>query len=510
MDSGGNLWLFGGVGYSLYAGSGQPYNGALNDLWEFSPMTNEWAWMGGTSLIVGGGSPRGVNGPLGTFSAANIPGSRAASFAWVDSAGNAWLIGGAGFGASSGGGAEDDIWEFNPTINEWAWMGSLSTSGVFGTLGVAAPANLPGGRQAAATWTGLDGSFWMFGGIGVEANGVRGDLNDLWQYQAQLAAPAFSSPAGIYTSTQLVSLSDATSGATIFYTTNGTTPTTNSAVYSSPIAVNSSETIEAIATASGYSISPVASAAYTIDLPAATPSISVPSGTYTTSQTVSISDTTPNAIIYYTTNGTTPTTSSAVYSGPVTVSLSETLQAIATASGYSTSPVASTTYTIPPDFSVAATPASQTVAGGQYGTTSISITPANGFNSAVSFSCSGLPFGAACIFSPQTVTPSTGVASTTLNITTTLSMAVIHRRTNPLSPISAVAALVCCIGCKRRRLSQLAVLIMVGGIGLSLLNGCGNVNPGVSSAPQSATYTITVNATSGSLQHSTPFSLTVN
>jgi len=58
MDSGGNLWLFGGMGYSLYAGSGQPYNGELNDLWEFSPTTNEWAWMGGTSLIVGSGFPR--------------------------------------------------------------------------------------------------------------------------------------------------------------------------------------------------------------------------------------------------------------------------------------------------------------------------------------------------------------------------------------------------------------------------------------------------------------------
>jgi hypothetical protein len=61
-------------------------------------------------------------------------------------------------------------------------------------------------------------------------------------------------------------LSDTTPGAVIHYTTNGTTPTTSSAIFSpgTPIAVSSSETIEAIAAASGYTTSAVGSAAYTI------------------------------------------------------------------------------------------------------------------------------------------------------------------------------------------------------------------------------------------------------
>ena len=163
------------------------------------------------------------------------------------------------------------------------------------------------------------------------------------------ATPTFSPAAGTYTSAQSVTISDATAGATIYYTTNGTAPTTSSAVYSGPIAVSASETLEAIATASGYTTSAVATAAYTINItmtPAATPTFSPAAGTYSSAQSVTISDATSGAKIYYTTNGTTPTTSSALYSGPITVSGSETLEAIATATGYTTSAVATAAYTI--------------------------------------------------------------------------------------------------------------------------------------------------------------------
>jgi hypothetical protein len=166
--------------------------------------------------------------------------------------------------------------------------------------------------------------------------------------QSPAATPTFSLVAGTYTAAQSVTISDTTPGATIYYTTNGTTPTGLSTVYSGPITVSASETLEAIATASGYSTSAVATAAYTINLPAqaATPTFSPAPGTYTSAQSVTISDTTPGATIYYTTNGTTPTTSSTVYSGPITVSSSETLEAIATANGYLTSIVATGAYSI--------------------------------------------------------------------------------------------------------------------------------------------------------------------
>ncbi len=96
------------------------------------------------------------------------------------------------------------------------------------------------------------------------------------------AAPTFSPAAGTYSTTQLVTLSSTSTGAKIYYTTDGSTPTVGSSPYLAglPIQVNGSETIQAIAIAPGDSASPIASAAYVIDLP---PGFSVSGTTVTMS-----------------------------------------------------------------------------------------------------------------------------------------------------------------------------------------------------------------------------------
>jgi hypothetical protein len=160
------------------------------------------------------------------------------------------------------------------------------------------------------------------------------------------ATPTFNPGAGSYNIQASVAISTATPGATIYYTTDGTTPTTSSAVYSGPITVTTSETLKAMDTAAGYTQqSAVASAAYTITHLAATPTFSPAEGTYNSPQSVTITATS-GATIYYTIDGSTPTTDSTVYTGSIEVSSSETIQAIAAAPGYTSSAVGSASYTI--------------------------------------------------------------------------------------------------------------------------------------------------------------------
>ena len=220
-----------------------------------------------------------------------------------------------------------------------------------------------------------------------------------------VATPGFSPAAGAYGPAQSVTISDATSGATIYYTTNGTTPTTASSVYSSAITVSVTEILEALATKASYSNSAVGSAVYTINGAVATPGFSPAAGTYSSAQTVTITDSTSGATIYYTTNGTTPTTASTAYSSAITVSATETLEALATKAGYSNSAVGSAAYTI--SVTQVATPGFSPAAGTYSSSQSVTISDATS--------------GAAIYFTTNGSTPTTAssVYSSAISVTAT-------------------------------------------------------------------------------------------
>jgi hypothetical protein len=198
-DSSGHLWLFGGDGYDANGNDGE-----LNDLWEFNPSLGtygEWTWMGGSSTLGLYGGQKGVYGTLGVPAVANVPGSRGAAVSWTDSGGNFWLFGGFGEDANSNSGDLNDLWKFNPSTYQWTWMGGSKTlsctlvynpstgdsvqycgnPGVYGTLGVGAAGNIPGGRDGAVSWTDSSGHLWLFGGAGFY-NGNSYYFNDLWEF----------------------------------------------------------------------------------------------------------------------------------------------------------------------------------------------------------------------------------------------------------------------------------------------------------------------------------------
>ena len=161
-----------------------------------------------------------------------------------------------------------------------------------------------------------------------------------------VATPTFSPPEGTYTSAQNVSISCATPGATVYYSIDGSAPSTR---YTGPVTIASTATLKAKATKSGWTDSQIASANYTINITpdtVATPTFSPPEGTYTSAQNVSISCATPGATIHYTTNGTEPTADSPTYSSPINVSSTTTIKAKGIKDGWTPSSTASATYTI--------------------------------------------------------------------------------------------------------------------------------------------------------------------
>jgi hypothetical protein len=164
----------------------------------------------------------------------------------------------------------------------------------------------------------------------------------------KVATPYTTPPAGTYATSQTVGITTATDGADIYYTLDGSAPTSmDGTPYVGPILIDRTTNLRAIAYKNGQTESNVMNVTFTIGVKVATPVFSIAAGTYAQSQSVVISTTTPGAEIRYTTNGANPTqTYGALYAGPVTVSKTQTLKAIAYAPGKLDSNIATAAYVI--------------------------------------------------------------------------------------------------------------------------------------------------------------------
>jgi len=173
-DASGNFWLFGGDRYDSTGAIGN-----INDLWNYS--AGQWTWMSGSNVV----NQPAVYGIQGTAAPGNVPSARSFASSWTDASGNFWLFGGSldplGVGLFL-----NDLWKYS--AGQWTWMGGSNLPnqpGTYGTLGTAAPGNVPGVRGNAVTWTDSSGDVWLFGGKGMDSTGTAyGFLNDLWKYSA--------------------------------------------------------------------------------------------------------------------------------------------------------------------------------------------------------------------------------------------------------------------------------------------------------------------------------------
>jgi len=170
---------------------------------------------------------------------------------------------------------------------------------------------------------------------------------------SQVSTPNLSLAAGTYPTDQSVTISCATAGAVIHYTTDTTTPSPSSPAYGAPIAVagnGTTSTVKAIAVKEGMNASDVGAASYVISYPqVATPVFNPIAGTYSSGRSVTIGSATAGAEIHYTTDGLAPTSSSALYTAPISVAgngTHEIIKAIAIRTGMASSGVGTVTYDI--------------------------------------------------------------------------------------------------------------------------------------------------------------------
>jgi hypothetical protein len=177
VDSGGNLWLFGGNGYDSLGALGE-----LNDLWELAGGI--WTWKSGSSIV----DQPGTYGTLGTPDAGNMPGARDGAVSWIDLGGNLWLFGGQGFDKDNPitlpAGYLNDLWRYDGT--NWTWIKGSDTknqSGIYGDhMGLPLDSTVPGGRSGSVKGI-LNGNLFLFGGFGYDITTIPGYLNDVWRYQ---------------------------------------------------------------------------------------------------------------------------------------------------------------------------------------------------------------------------------------------------------------------------------------------------------------------------------------
>jgi len=282
-----------------------------------------------------------------------------------------------------------------------------------------------------------------------------------------------------YSATAFNLTGTASSGLTVAYAVvsgPGTIPTGSNALTTTGLG-----TIVISATQAGnanYAAAPAVQASIVVNAigTVATPKLSLIGGTYNAawfnnlpaSPVLTMSDATAGATIYYTTNGTTPTTSSTSYTGNtalngIILTGTQTIQAIAVLPpGYANSAVASATYTIstaPENLAYTLSPTSLTLQPGASGTINITVTPQNGINATISFGCTGLPPSASCSFSPATVTtaPVQAPVSTVLTVTAPTNTSSNRRKRRPL---------------------QVGLLLATAAFCLTMFSGCGTTNSG--------------------------------
>ncbi len=310
------LWMMNGTTFTSTGSPGSPTSdwviqgvgdfdgdGKADILWRNSTTGQVYIWLMNGAVLTGSGSLGYVSSDWSIQGIDDFNGEGKADILWRNSTTGhvyIWLMNGStltssgspgsptadwsiqGVGEFDGDGKSDILWRNRTTGQVYIWFmngttmaSNLSVSYVSSDWAIQGAGDYNGDGKADILWRNSTTGqvyIWLMNGTTIASQGSPATPGSVWQVincdvidLPQAATATFTPVAGAYSSTQMVTISDTTVGARIYYTTDGTTPTTNSTAYTSPLSVAVSETIEAIAVASGYTTSPAAAAAYTIN-----------------------------------------------------------------------------------------------------------------------------------------------------------------------------------------------------------------------------------------------------
>ena len=369
LDAAGDVYLAGGAGSGLPVTSGaiQPQLNGTSDafLSELDPTLSTLLF----STYLGGSGGAGASGlALGADGDVYLAGSAGVNFPVTPGALQTGISGtGDGFVAKLNLASPITLIETTTTLTAGAnpqpsGMPDTFTATVVGNGGNSAPTgyvyfSVDGVYAARRTLNPAGSAVYTTSSLAVGTHNVEALYagNSTFSFSNDTvsdsviatATPTISPSGGKYVAAVAVSLSDPTPGATIYYTVNGGAPSLSSTVYTGPITITSGyAVIRAFATVNGYSPTPIVESAYSILAQTPAPTLSPGSSNVPLGQLVTIADAEPTATLRFTTDGSTPTTTSNWYHGPIAVTGPETINAIAVSTGQASSEVASAAYTV--------------------------------------------------------------------------------------------------------------------------------------------------------------------
>jgi Galactose oxidase, central domain len=165
----------------LFGGSNDVF--FYNDLWNYDTGTDKW------TQFSGGRDVKGVYGTINVTAGGQSPGARwGATVRYNPATNQLWLFGGFGYDdvtdtAQTQPGLLNDLWVFDGT--NWTWVSGsdkVNAPGVYNTIGNPTALTVPGARQSSASWLDNSGNLWIFGGFDLNGTGQPDALNDLWEY----------------------------------------------------------------------------------------------------------------------------------------------------------------------------------------------------------------------------------------------------------------------------------------------------------------------------------------